>query len=216
MKLALLLLTAPLWASTITVTPEPNAAAGIAAQGPLTVSASFDSTPLGTYSSLGTPVGTFSVAPGSLAGCCSPSTLTDQFSVLNAAHSKFKGRYAIDGTWWLDSNDITRLLLTTTDQTLSFFLTDVGDVGGTLTLSMGDGTAFSFPAGANGNLYLVTVAGIDGSLLFSNSSRNDGWGLDRIGVPASVVPEPRLLVVLLGALIVGLAWRRSKARKASS
>lgn len=55
MKIAsLLLVVLPLAASasTIVVTPEMSVSAGLSAQGPLTVSASFDSTPVGEYSLL--------------------------------------------------------------------------------------------------------------------------------------------------------------------
>ena len=178
------------------------------------------------YTSLSTGVGTFSVMPGSQPGSPTWSTGTkqNQFTVIDAADSPFNGRYntTTGGSNWLDSNDITQLQLATSLHTVFFMITDVNDVGGTLTIKTADGTQSSgfAPNGANGNLYFVAInsSGPIGDIYFLNSSNFDGYGLDDFGTPVdppppTPTPEPGTLSVAgLGLAAIALVRKYKAAR----
>ncbi len=175
------------------------------------------------YTSLATGVGTFSVAPGSQAGdpSASSGTKQDQFTILNAADSPFSGRYntTAGGSKWLDSNDITKLQLTTSLDTLIFMITDVNDCGGTLTIQTADGTTSSAfaapPAAQDGNIYFVAITSSSplGTVKWLNSSTADGFGLDALGTvvdPPSPTPEPGTMSIAGAGLAAIALFRKYK------
>jgi hypothetical protein len=168
----------------------------------------------GNYTSLSTAAGTFSVAPGSLASTGS-GTHTDVFSVLDSSDSPFDGRYNTTpgGKNWLDSNDLTKIQLSTSLDTVYFFMTDVDDAGGKLTIQTADGsTSSNFTNPANGDLYFVAITGpaAIGYIRWLNSSQGDGYGLDDFGTvaypspPCTAVPEPASWIILGVAMF--LLW----------
>ncbi|HYL37961.1 MAG TPA: hypothetical protein VEV17_18745 [Bryobacteraceae bacterium] len=191
---------------------------------------SFESFGFGPYNSLSTGVGTFSVMPGSQPGDYwqSNGTKTDQFTILNSSDTPFSGRFNTTpgGNNWLDSNDITQIQLTTSLSTLFFFITDVNDIGGTLTIRTADGASSAnfAPNAADGNLYFVGIhsSGSIGSVQWLNNSNNDGWGLDDFGTAVDppppphiytpAVPEPSSWPIAAAALIAIPVIRKYRAR----
>lgn len=179
------------------------------------------------YSTLTTAVGTFSPTPGSQPGdpILSTGTHQDQFTILDSADTPFTGRYSTTpgGANWLDSNDITRLQLATSLDTLIFLITDVNDQGGTLTIKTADGTQSSAflpaPAAQDSNLYFVAITSSApiGDVWFLNNSNHDGYGLGDLGTivdPPSPTPEPGTLGIVgfgLMALIWGRKWKISRS-----
>jgi hypothetical protein len=174
----------------------------------------FENDANGSYTSLATAAGTFSVVPGSLVST-GDGTHKDDFTVLDSSDSPFQGRYNTTpgGKNWLDSNDITKLQLTTTLDTIYFFMTDVDDTGGKLTIQTADGsTSNNFTNPANGDLYFVAITGPDaiGYLRWLNTSQADGYGLDDFGTvnypspSAAPVPEPATWIILGVAMF--LLW----------
>src|SRR5260370_26418390 len=133
----------------------------------------------GPFTQLATGAGTFSVMQGSLASY-SNGTRNNEFTVLNNSNTPFDGRYNTTpgGNNWLDSNDITKLQLSTSLYTVFFFITDVNDIDGALRIQTADGSsATNFaPHGVDGNLYFVgiTSSGPIGSIQWLNNSQNDG------------------------------------------
>lgn len=178
----------------------------------------FENNTSGSYTSLATPAGTFSVMPGS-----KPSTGTgthkNDFTILNSSNTPFQGRYNTTpgGKNWLDSNDITALQLTTSLDTIYFFITDVDDAGGKLTIQTADGTTSSaFTSPVNGDLYFVAITAPDpiGDIRWLNTSQADGYGLDDFGTVkcAAPVPEPSSWILLGVAmfLLYAAVWRRDR------
>ena len=181
------------------------------------------------YTSLSTSVGTFSVAPGSQPGnpTWSSGTKQNQFTILDAADTPFKGRYSTTpgGGNWLDSNDITDIELSTSLNTLIFMITDVNDIGPSdmLTIETADGTESSAfapePPAENGDLYVVAItsSGPIGDVWFLNTSTADGYGLDDFGTvvdPPAPTPEPGTLGIAglgLVALIGARKWQTSRS-----
>lgn len=179
---------------------------------------------------LDTAVGTFSNPEGAQngrGGCidtagpdCADSLILD-----NAA-SPFNGRFdtsvGADGQW-LDSNDVTQILWDVTadyngDGTadpfshLAVVLTDVGDVGGTLTLEFENGTTVSetITSQGNGAINLVTAqfspTALSATLLFDVNRQNDGFGIDDATV---AVPAPAALA-LFGIGLAGFGALRRR------
>lgn len=179
----------------------------------------FENDATGSYTSLATAAGTFSVVPGSLASTGS-GTHKNDFNVLDSSDSPFQGRYNTTpgGKNWLDSNDITKLQLTTTYDTIYFFMTDVDDCGGKLTIQTEDGsTSSNFTNPANGDLYFVAITGPDaiGYIRWLNTSQADGYGLDDFGTvncPAPV-PEPATWILAGVALFLVLVVVQRRDRK---
>ncbi|HLK22597.1 MAG TPA: hypothetical protein VKT81_26810, partial [Bryobacteraceae bacterium] len=124
---------------------------------------SFEDDTKGPWTSLSTTVGTFSAIAGGQ-GSTGSGTGKNEFTVLNSSNSPFQGRYNTTpgGKNWLDSNDITKLQLTTSLTTVYFFITDADDTGGTLTLQTADGTTKTFSTdNANGNIFFVAITSVD-------------------------------------------------------
>ena len=179
----------------------------------------------GHYSSLSTGIGTFSTLPGGL-GSTGTGTGKNQFSVLDSADTTFNGRYNTTpgGKNWLDSNDITKLQLTTTYDSIYFFITDVNDCGGNLSIQTADGSSASFSKGnANGNIFFVGITGPDaiGYVQWLESNRSDGYGLDDFGIvnlpfnPPQTVPEPATWIVAACALLIVAAAVQVRERQAT-
>jgi hypothetical protein len=176
----------------------------------------FEDDATGSYTSLATAAGTFSIVPGSKPSTGS-GTQQDDFTILNSSDTPFQGRYNTTpgGKNWLDSNDITKLQLTTSLDTIYFFMTDVDDTGGKLTIQTEDGaTSSNFTGAKNGDLYFVAITGPDalGYIRWLNTSQADGYGLDDFGtvkfppplLSAAPVPEPASWIILGVAMF--LLW----------
>jgi len=195
-------------AANITITPASSIANATAARdawfasnfGPGAIMQNlenFEASSYGPFTQLAAGPGTFSIMQGSLPSY-SNGTRNNEFTVLNNSNTPFFGRYdtTSGGNNWLDSNDITKLQLSTSLSTLFFFITDVNDVDGSLRIQTADGTsATNFAAaGTDGNLYFVgiTSSGPIGSIQWINNSQNDGFGLDDFGTAKynSSTPEP--------------------------
>ena len=179
------------------------------------------------YNNLSTGVGTFSIPNGTQPG--GPWTYSDKtlnFRTLNSSNTPFSGRFNTTngGKNWLDSNDITGLQLTTSLDSLFFFITDTGDCGGTLQIVTQDGTIATIaPNGPDGNLYFVgiTSTGPIGSIRWTNDSNGDGFGLDDFGyVPEGhieietipSIPEPGSWPIAAAALLAIPLIRKWKSR----
>ncbi len=215
------ILVAPASSTTITIMPASGIADAVTARTnwlaanfdpdyTLNVTESFEFNPYGPYPALLTSIGTFLVMPGSQPGdpLQSNGDKTNRFAVFNSATSPYVGRYSTTpgGNGWLDSNDITQLQLVTTLSNTYFFMTDVDDVDGRLTLRTGDGTTVNFPmALPDGNIYFVGITSDAplGSISWLNSSTNDGFGLDDFGVIVDneVVPEPASWPIAAAGLV---------------
>lgn len=183
----------------------------------------FESYAYGPWNQLTTGAGTFLAEPGGLPSDMS-GTHTNQFTILNNSNTPFNGRYntTAGGNDWLDSNDITKLLLTTAFNNLYFFINDVNDTGGTLQIRTQDGTSstnFAAPA-ANGALYFVGITSQApiGSIEFLNNTQHDGYGLDdfgKVNYPASV-PEPANYLTAASGLLILLGAVRLRTRMGSA
>lgn len=227
----------PAGAASITIMPALSILAGMNARdawiaanfGPGATPQSlenFETFGYGPYDQLNTGLGQFSTLAGGL-----PSTTLgtgfNEFTVLNASDTPFSGRFNTTpgGSNWLDSNDITKLQLSTSLSAVYFFITDVNDIDGTLQIKTADGTSSTgfAPRGSDGNLYFVGIVSSSpiGTIQWLNSSQNDGFGLDDFGTvkgqfQESQVPEPANWWLAGTGLIAILAitWgrRRSCAR----
>jgi hypothetical protein len=196
----------------------------------LDVTETFESFGYGPYTSLNTGVGTFSIPAGSQAGTAggSAGTLGLEFTVLNSSNSPFHGRFNTTpgGNNWLDSNDISKLQLTTSLSSLYFFMSDVNDNGGTLQVTTAGGvTSSSFGAtGADGNLYFVGITSSDalGTVQWINNTNADGFAIDDLGrvldteIHAPAVPEPGSWPFAAACLIAIPLIRKWKSRKSDS
>ena len=127
------------------------------------------------------------------------------------------------GVNWLDSNDLETLIWEVdgagTFDSLSFFLTDVGDIPGTdFNFSVAAGSesvTTHIPRQSNGTINFVRIlfdAPISAATVTFNTAHNDGFGLDD-GAAATVAPIPLPTggLLLLGGL-AGLATLRRRAR----
>lgn len=180
----------------------------------------------GNSTPLGTAVGTFTTTPGTKCGgsCDAPN---DESLVRDV--SAF-GRYNTtdNGAKWLDSNDNAAInLLASASEAfnrISFFLTDIDDVGPTtFSIDVGPETfnvgtdIFNGKRQKNGGLFLVSIELDD---LTKNSTFSlriddgDGFGIDDVRLSNNVapIPVPATLPLLAGAIgVMGWARRRRKA-----
>ncbi len=121
--------------------------------------------------------------------------------------------------FWLDSNDARKVTWDFSAPAGSWFnavgfeLADASDVSADLTLWFSDGTSstIKYPQ-ANANLKFVSIYSdtniLGGSLVFDNSTGNDGWGIDNVTL--GTLPEPGTLLLMgLGLLGLGAARRRT-------
>ena len=179
--------------------------------------------------SFNTAVGTFTKSGADGTGLC---TNCGKLAILDAGTSPFDGRYPQDGSNWLDSNDngnaswAVALAGSASFDSIGWYMTDVSDQGGTLTITFdsGDIEIIQLSALADGNLMFIEAAisssVTSATVTFANDSTGDGWGIDDITVGLTgggaggqeEVPEPAMLGLLgLGLAGVGLIRRRRKA-----
>jgi hypothetical protein len=156
-------------------------------------------------------------AQGSVGNANNASNHTLTPSILDGATSQFNGRYDVtpgsinaDGHW-LDSNDVTSIFWEVSGGLTSifFFMNDVNDQGGNLTIILTNGDTFSTPLAGlsslgSGTLLFVGIKAPSGisTIEFSNNLNSDGWGIDYIGTTAPV-PEPGSLFLLGTGLLAG-------------
>lgn len=187
---------------------------------PVTSNATGSTTPLATA------VGVFTTTAGNRCGgsCLSPD---DESLVRNATNY---GRYntTSGGSQWLDSNDNEAINLAADGgvkfDSLSFFLTDIDDVG-PVTFSIDvEGQVFDIASDVfggqrqgNADLFLVQIGFgslVDTATLSLIIDDGDGFGLDdvRLGSSVSPVPVPASLPLLAAGLgLMGWMKRRRKA-----
>ncbi|MBZ5609976.1 MAG: hypothetical protein LAP38_17075 [Acidobacteriia bacterium] len=226
-------LVAPASSTTITIMPASGIADAVTARSnwlaanfdpdyTLNVTESFENYLYGPYPALLSSIGTFSVMPGSQPGdpLQSNGDKTNRFAILNSSDSPYIGRFNTTpgGKGWLDSNDITQLQLTTSLSNTYFFMTDVDDVDGLLTLKTADGTTASFQMHLpDGSIYFVGITSDAplGTISWLNSSTNDGFGLDDFGKieEPPEVPEPASLPTAAAALIAIIFFTKMKRRE---
>lgn len=182
----------------------------------------------GSFTPLTTGVGLFTTTAGpNCGGSCS----APQDQSLVRATSGF-GRYNTtdSGANWLDSNDNAAINLAASGpgsfDSISFFLTDIDDVGAiTFNIDV-DGENFDVAQDifggkrqGNGGLFYVRIdfdGPVASSMMSLNIDDGDGFGLDDVRLGSvTPVPVPASLPLLIGGLSV-LAWgaRRRKATAA--
>ncbi len=172
-------------------------------------------------SSYSTDVGTFTLTS---AGQSLSNPHNDELMIEGRMTGEFGRQILEDGDYWLDSNDAREVVwtlgapLSGSFNAFGFQLADASDISANLTLSFSDGSSSNWDminySQPNGNLKYVTVTSdqdiLGGTLTFSNSTSNDGWGVDNITVGTVNVPEPgSLLLMGLGMLGLGAARRRT-------
>jgi hypothetical protein len=187
---------------------------------------------------LPTKVGTFEgFGTGDTSGSCILDC--DEIQVLSSGNTPFNGRVDTtngeDDGQWLDSNDLPKVVWTfdVTDNSsvsdadfgfdkftdLAFFMTDVSDVGATLTVTFNDGSIASdtISGQGNGTINFVTAAfagaATSATVTFENTAGDifgDGFGIDDATI---AVPLPAT-VGLFGIGLLGLGLLAGRRRNA--
>lgn len=174
-------------------------------------------------SSYSTNVGTFTLETAGQGG----SNKHNNHLMIESAETGEYGRQVLSnysGDLWLDSNDARKVSWVFDNPSINgmnafgFFLADAADISAKLTLIFDDGSysdSYTInPYTQSGNMGYVSVMSsmsiAGASLMFDNSTGNDGWGIDDITI--GTVSEPgSALLLMLGLLSLGLARRRVKA-----
>ncbi|WP_299437722.1 VPLPA-CTERM sorting domain-containing protein [uncultured Rhodospira sp.] len=137
-----------------------------------------------------------------------------------ASHGRYDVTNGISNNGrWLDSYDSKEVTWTLTSLTsfdsISFWMTDVNDVNGSLTFNEGAGsteTIIEFPgaggSASNASLFFISIV-LDAAVTeftFEAASSTDGWGIDDIKVGATPLPAAAwFMLTALGGL-VGTRW----------
>jgi hypothetical protein len=138
------------------------------------------------------------------------------------------GRHGLEANKWLDSNDTFGMAWQVsglgTFNALTFFLTDVADVGAHFTIKVGE-TLSNVVIGengrtANGTIHLVRIllpAAVSDLLVeLRNHRLNDGFGIDGVTVARiAPIPVPPAAALLLTG-VVALAGLRRRRRAAAA
>lgn len=182
-------------------------------------------------SSFDTAIGIFTLVQAGQAG--GDNVHNDELMIESDRTGEFGRNLGLDrgqDDLWLDSNDAKNVswyfgapLANSTFNAFGFYLSDAADVSAKLTLTFTDGNSASFGSGfvkgeSNGNLKYVVVNSTEaiagGTFTLSNSTANDGWGIDNvtIGTVAAILPEPGS-VMLMGLGLLGLGAARRRAAK---
>ena len=183
---------------------------------------SFAAAPGLQSASYATSVGTFTRTVAGVGGACDNNGYScgGGLAVLNDSVTPFAGRHAAPAgagnNNWLDSMDAEVMTFTPNAGTnvMGFYLTDVNDAGGRLSIGGIDflldnvlGSMF-----ANGSAFYVQLFDASGlgAISFYSNSRADGYGIDNVTV--AHVPEPDNFVLFgMGLLALGLT-RAIRAR----
>jgi hypothetical protein len=168
---------------------------------------------------LDTSVGSFSQVVAGVGGACKPNC-DKGVAVLTGPTSPFSGRYAIDGSKWLDSWDSQHLNFTLNQAAthVGFYLTDPNDVGGRLSLKLKDGADLDLSlvdviggAQTDGRVFYLSFFAVEGikEINFFSNHKADGFGIDKVTIGYAKVSEPATLAIASLGLI-GLAFARRR------
>lgn len=184
-----------------------------------------DATPGVVGPSLATSVGTLFTLGGTGTGATVVGDGTELVVKDETTDSNLGGRFNVTpfGSKFVDSNDTDGMgLLIDIGEaftTIAFSLTDVADVGATMTITASDGVvlaAETLSKLSDANLQLVTVTfseAVDfAGITLENSKLNDGFGIDDIYV--GTIPLPASAILLLTGLGLIGALRRRQNRTA--